>query len=292
MRAECSCPDPTPVCALRVLSSGILLLLAGVLNQPAAAEIAPTALADSLFENGRYYEAATEYERVLFQNPDTALIRQARMKLVRAYVRGGELDKAEAVLLESPSSGDSAEWDVRSDLALGYLRQREYADARSELLSLMTITRDSAQRRTLSRELGWLSIETGDFGEAADEFVVAGDSGLAMDCRGLTRLPARSPGLAMLASTVIPGSGELYDGNLSLGLSSLVVNAAVIAGTVYCIDRKLYLDAALLATVLFGRFYFGSRSNAYDLARDFNERIRQQAARDLKRRYGKGAENR
>jgi hypothetical protein len=155
------------------------------------------------------------------------------------------------------------------------------------LFNLMTMTKDSVQRRTLSREAGWLSVETGDFGQAADEFALAGDSAPTADCKRLTRLPSRNPGLAMLASTVIPGSGELYDGSLRLGLSSFAVNAAVITGVVYCVDRKFYLDAALLATVLFGRFYSGSRSNAYDLARDFNERIRQQAARDLRRRYGK-----
>lgn len=272
--------------------NGICFLLALALNSAAAAEITPTALADSLFENGRYYDAATEYERVLFQNPDTALIRQARMKLIQAYARNGEISKAEGLLVELSGDGDSAEWAARFDLALGYLRQKEYADARSELFNLMTMTKDSAQRRTLSRETGWLSVETGDFGGAADEFAPVGDSTLAAECRKLTRLPARNPGLAMLASTIIPGSGELYTGNVGLGLSSFAANAAVIAGVIYCVDRKLYLDAALLATLLFGRFYSGSRSNAYDLARDFNERVRQQAARDLKRRCGKLAGSR
>jgi tetratricopeptide (TPR) repeat protein len=245
------------------------------------------ALADSLFQNARYYDAATEYERVLFQNPDTAPIRQVRLKLVQTYARSGEMDKAEALLAELSGRGDSAEWAARFDLATGYLEQRDYASARSEWFNLLTVTRDSARQRTLHRESAWLSVETGDFGQAAEEFAGAGDSALTAECRGLARLPARNPGLAMLASTVIPGSGELYDGNVRLGLSSFMVNAAVIAGVVYCVDQKLYLDAALLASVLFGRFYSGSRSNAYDLAQDFNQRIREQAARDLKRRHGR-----
>jgi tetratricopeptide (TPR) repeat protein len=282
---------------------GIWFLLAGALNFAASAESASAALADSLFENGRYYDAATEYQRFLFrysQSSDSTdssgascgSVRPIRLKLARAYARGGEMDKAEALLSESPSSGDSAEWSARFDLATGYLEQKDYASAQSELFNLMTITRDSARRRTLSHEDGWLSVETGDFGQAADEFARARDSALAAECRRLTRLPARDPGLAMLASTVIPGSGELYDGNVRLGLSSLAVNAAVIAGVVYCADRRFYLDAALLASLLFGRFYSGSRSNAYELAQDFNERIRQQAARDLERRYGRGADGR
>jgi tetratricopeptide (TPR) repeat protein len=287
--------------AYRVTVFGIWFLLAWTLNLAAAAVVAPTALADSLFENGRYYDAATEYERVLFrhsQSTDSAdftdssganqgSIRQVRLKLVQAHARGGEIDKAEGLLVELSGSGDSAEWAARFDLAMGYLEQRDYASARSEWLNLLAVTRDSARQRRLRRQSAWLSVETGDFGQAAEEFALAGDSAPAAECRGLTRLPARDPGLAMLVSTVIPGSGELYDGRVGLGLTSFAVNAAVIAGVVYCVDRKFYLDAALLAEVLFGRFYSGSRSNAYDLARDFNTRIRKKAADDLKRRYSR-----
>ena len=282
-----------------VLLLGVWFLLAGASNSAAAAEIAPLAQADSLFETGRYYDATTEYERVLFrysQSTDSTdlpsanygSVRQVRMKLVQAFARSGEIEQAEALLSELPSKGDSAEWDARFDLALGYLSQKDYSNTRYELLNLTTITKDSARQSRLHRESGWLSVETGDFGQAAEEFALAGDSPLTAECRRLIRLPTRDPGLALLASTVIPGSGELYDGSVRLGLCSFAVNVAAIAGVVYCLDRKFYLDAALLASVLFERFYSGSRSNAYELAQDFNERIRRQAARELKQRYGKG----
>lgn len=270
-----------------VLAAWALLLVTG----------ATTELADSLFAHGKYYEAATEYERFLFRYPlstdftdftdssdtDSESVRQARLKLAQAYARSGELGRAEERLTDLPPAVDG--WDARFDLALGYVKQGEFGNARAELQTLRSASRDSGHSRKSSRELGWLAVGQGDFGRAAQDFAEAGDTTLTQECRRFTNLPARSPVLAMLASTVVPGSGEVYAGAVGLGLASFAVNAAVIAGVVYCVDRKLYLDAALLATVLFGRFYSGSRSNAYDLARDFNERQRQNAARELKRRY-------
>jgi len=249
-------------------------------------------LADSLFQGGQYYEAATEYERLRFRPTRDTSARPAQLRLVQTYARAGELNRAEALLADLPALGDSAEWAARSDLAQSYVKQKDYGNARAEFFNLLTVTRDSARRAELHRESGWLSVEVGDFGQAADEFALAEDPVLTAECRKLARLPSRNPGLGMLASTILPGSGELYAGNVRLGLSSLAVNAAVVAGVIYCVDRKLYLDAALLTTLFFGRFYSGSRSNAWDLAKDFNERVHQDAARDLKRRYGKRADRR
>jgi len=260
-----------------------------------------TDLADSLFEHGRYEEAATEYERLLFHhsqstdfadftdsaNTNYGSIRQVRLKLVQAYARNGELSRAEERLADLPPAQAADGWDARFDLALGYVRQRQFGNGRAELQTLRSASGDTSCSRKASHELGWLAVEQGDFGLAAVDFELSGDSALAPECRRFAKLPVRSPVLAMFVSTVVPGSGEVYAGDVRLGLMSFAANAAVIAGVVYCLDRKLYLDAALLGTLFFGRFYSGSRSNAYDLARDFNERTRRQAARELKRRYGK-----
>jgi hypothetical protein len=278
----------------RVLAVGLLLL--AVHHSAWATQEATSALADSLFLHGRYYEAATEYGRFLFRcslftdSADSSraspeFVRPAQLKLIQAYARNGELSRAEERLAALPPTADC--WDARFDLAQAYIRDGEFGNARAELQTLRSVGSDSLRSRKSSRELGWLAIEQGDFGLAAADFGRSGDSTLADECRGLAGLPTRSPVLAMLASTVVPGSGEVYAGAVGLGLASFAANAAVIAGVVYCVDRKLYLDAALLATVLFGRFYSGSRSNAYDLARDFNERQRQSTARELKRRYGR-----
>jgi hypothetical protein len=255
-----------------------------------ASSLSTRALADSLFCNAEYSAAATEYERLVFLHSADPLAGSARVMLVRSYARGGELDRAEAVLAELPAVSDSAEWEARFDLALGYARQKHYGDARAELANLQASARDSLRSCRVHRQLGWLGVEETDFPQAALEFAQSGDSLLAGECRRRARLPARNPTLGLLASTFLPGSGEVYAGNVRLGLAAFAANAAVIAGVVYCVDRKLYLDAALLTALFFGRFYGGSRNNAWDLAHEFNERAKRKAARELEERYGRGRE--
>ena len=137
----------------------------------------------------------------------------------------------------------------------------------------------------MNRHWGWLAADAGDFREAGQHFDRAHEPALAAECRKLEKLPLRNPDLAGLFSSFVPGTGELYAGNLKAGLSSLLVTAAMAAGIGYSISRRHYLDSALLFSIFFVRFYYGSRNNARDYAEDYNRRVREQAARSLKTRF-------
>ena len=156
-----------------------------------------TDLADSLFEHGLYEEAATEYERFLFQHPGDSFAPTARRRLVQSYARNGELSRAEERLADLPAAVDG--WEARFDLALGYVRQREFGNARAELQRLRSASGDSSRGRKASHELGWLATEQGDFGLAvADFWNCPGIPRWRRNAAGFVKLPVRSPVLAML----------------------------------------------------------------------------------------------
>ena len=52
------------------------------------------AFADHLFETGDYYRAITEYERVVFFDPDAAAAITARYQIAMSYYRGGKYSLA------------------------------------------------------------------------------------------------------------------------------------------------------------------------------------------------------
>jgi hypothetical protein len=242
---------------------------------------AELSLADSLFTHGDFYDAATEYERCVFAHAGETLPPIVRHRLAQSYARSGEFDRARRVFDALPA--DSLEAETRYQTALGLLEHDQPAPARLELNDLLLLDCDPELKRRASRQLAWLDASEGDMGQAGRSFRLAGDSALAQYAVRLSSLPQRRPELAVLLSSLLPGTGELYAGNLKYGLLSLLVNSATATGTVYSLSKGNYMDAALLFSVFFVRFYFGSRSNARDFAEDFNQRQAARAAQELRK---------
>lgn len=262
--------------------SFLLLLFSQFAEAPRA--LPEPGLADSLFARQAFYDAATEYERCLFAHRAESLPTGIRHRLVRAYARSGELNRARLLLDALPADTFLAR--TRYELALGYFEHSRPIQARIELNDLLAATDDTLLRQQARRLLAWIDVEEGDFARAGHDFLNAGDSTLAGEASRWANPPRRNPELAVLMSSILPGTGELYAGNLKYGVLSLLVNGATVTGTVYSLTRRNYMDAALLFSLFFVRFYFGSRSNARDFADDFNrlqtlkaaEHLRQQAA--------------
>lgn len=240
----------------------------------------PLALADSLLAVGCAREAVTEYQRYRFSHPDDIPVLS---RLIQAYAQSGELERAEALLVRFPAVTDSFSWLAHRSLALSYQQQNHFVRAEIQLQSLLGITHDSAQRRELHRYLAELALVERDLSRAAAHYAQSGDSLRSEQVRALARRQLKSPHLAELMSSVIPGTGELYAGNIRLGITAILVQGTVTAGIVYSLKQKYYLDAALLFSLLWTRFYIGSRTNARRLTEEYNDRLRTQAVNTLRR---------
>jgi hypothetical protein len=123
----------------------------------------------------------------------------------------------------------------------------------------------------------WILLRSeGDFGAAADRLnaVPPGPlrpaaDGLAHDLRTAPPIPHRSPALAGALSAVAPGAGQLYAGAPKDGLSALLVNGALIGGTV-ALARADRPGAAALTGVVGLSFYAGNIQAAVSAARHHN----------------------
>jgi hypothetical protein len=82
-------------------------------------------------------------------------------------------------------------------------------------------------------------------------------------------LPQRSPTMARILSTVLPGAGQIYTGNTLDGLIGLGLHGAMIAGTTGAVLAGLEGAAGIGAFFTWG-FYRTQMSNAEVSARDFN----------------------
>jgi hypothetical protein len=138
---------------------------------------------------------------------------------------------------------------------------------------------DSATQATYGplayRLRGWAYLEAGDYAQSAEEFRKAGDDSLAATVAVLTKkdrsLRLKNPVTARWLS-LIPGLGETYAGRPLFGLWAFLVNAGDTYLIVNALIKKNYVDALLVYTFLWQRFYAGSMSNASRFAMEHNER--------------------
>ena len=82
--------------------------------------------------------------------------------------------------------------------------------------------------------------------------------------------PRRSPTMAAVLSSFIPGSGEVYAGRPATGLLAFVVTAGSLVWAVTAARNDDWVSASVIVSTLFWRFYNGSRANAVAFADEFN----------------------
>ena len=226
-------------------------------------------LADSLYTRAEFDAAALEYKRSLFlssyeatSGSDTLL---TQIKLALSLYRNGEQKEADDILysLEGPI--------VRMVRAVLLIEEgNPYLAARA----INEETQDALGAQAY-RLRGWAYLEAGDFTQSVEEFRKAEDDSLAITVAVLEkRLPSlrlKNPRTARLLS-LLPGLGETYAGRPLFGLWAFLVNTGDTYLIVNALINKNYLDALLVYTFLWQRFYAGSMANADRFAREYNER--------------------
>ncbi len=236
-------------------------------------------LADSLYAYGSFDAAALEYKRSIYLSSfdttgsvDSLL---TRAKLALSLYRNGEQKEADAILysLEGPM--------VRMARAVLLIEEgNPYLAARAV---------DSATCETFGapayRLRGWAYMEAHEFKKASEEFCKAGEDSLAVLVAELVEIKLKNPKTARLLS-IIPGLGEAYAGRPLFGLWALAVNAGDTYLIINAILKQRYVDALLVYTFLWQRFYAGSMANADRFASDWNERAYKDALDPIRERFG------
>lgn len=243
-------------------------------------------LADSLYLQNDFYNAATEYERFLFYNPSDSLAGYARLRLGLSYAGLGEFSKAEQVLKNLMETSPPLAKKAQTALIKAYISEENYPLAQLELSDMLLFSQDDNEKKELYRLSGFLNLFEHNLAGAIGNFALAGSDSLLKATEALKRLPQKDPTLSGVLSTIVPGSGEIYCGRYRIGISAFIANALCVGGIVWTIKNKKYLDAILIFNFLFKRFYFGSQRNARDFANDYNEAAYERHLAELIKAYG------
>jgi tetratricopeptide (TPR) repeat protein len=235
--------------------------------------------AHSLYVSGEYYRAIGEFQRFLFFQPEHPLASEAQMTIGLAYFCGGRwLQAFEVFRLVTRATPDVA---MRAEAALWMAETRAREGNQVEAIRLYReLIRQYAGGVIAQRAaylMGWGYLRQRQWMEAREAFVQVDNKSpyrasaerLAAALDPPPELPQRSPTMARLFSTVLPGVGQIYTGQTLDGLIGLGLHGALIAGTTGAVVAGLEGAAGIGAFFTWG-FYQTQMSNAAVQAQGFN----------------------
>ncbi len=240
--------------------------------------------AQELFSRGEFFKAVLEYERLLHHFPDSPLADDAAFGMALSYDGAGEYGTANAAYRQILADFPTSESVPRVRLALGrsLALGRNYVDARWELEGLADETPplETSGRARILRGLTFLPTwelerAEADFLRTAADFPgeptgVLGAT-LAEIAARRAELRRVNPGLASLASALVPGLGQIIAGEFWDGVLALTTNALWIGATWWAAGEGEYATAALTGFIGAG-FYLGNIYNAGQAAEESNRR--------------------
>jgi tetratricopeptide (TPR) repeat protein len=237
------------------------------------------AFGQSLFAAGEYYRAIGELQRFLFFQPEDSLAAEAQLTIGLALFCGERWLQAFEVFRRIART--APDQTRRAEAALWMAETQARGGDQMEAVRLFQeVVRqypDSIIAQRAAYLMGWSYMRQRRWIEARDAFAgtdaaspyYPSSARLAAVLVIPPQLPHRSPTVARILSTVLPGTGQIYTGHTLDGLIGLGLHSALIAGTIGGIGAGLEGAAGIGAFFTWG-FYRTQMSNAATLARDFN----------------------
>jgi hypothetical protein len=230
-------------------------------------------LADSLYTHGYYDLAHIEYRRVFFFYPELKNTPDARFNCAMSLLNSGDTRGIEELQLVKNDFPGCVQ-EINNNLAHYYIESGNYYQAGT----LLAHTEEKGL-------LGFVYLLNGQYNDAHALFLENGNQSLVQEIVLYMRKPKKSRETATLLSFICPGAGEIYAGNIKLGIMDFLLNLGSGYLVYNALKQKKYVDATLAFTFLFQRFYFGSIYNAQKSVIERNELERQKWLEHIENTY-------
>ena len=240
--------------------------------------------ADFLYEQGDYLRAAGEYERYLFYQPQES--EQIRYRIALCYRFAGQTEQAIQnfqMLLRMHPEGRFVS-RVYYQMGATYFLTDQFQQTAQFLQETLPRITDTPQHAEAEQLLGLSYLmqkqwsEAGEIFKTLQESEVVSISQKAMVYHNYAktgaRLPTRSPILAGILSTIVPGAGRLYTGRLGDAFTSLFL-VGITGWQAYDGFQRDGLSSVkgwMLGTIS-GIFYVGNIYGSIISARVYNRHI-------------------
>ena len=276
---------------LKYIIFSVLIVFSLFFSEICFAQIsADRAFADYLFTQGEYYRAITEYYRLLFATKDSSTTTILLKNIGLCYFNGESYDEYIS-FLNTHRKDFQANPQILEEMDLHLGKSYYFLGEYPKAITTLEWSNVSFNNSLISEAqflLGLSYARIFSWQAAAKQFKLIDNNSsfkqfsniFISSEKELVNLTRKSPALAGVFSTIIPGSGYIYCNRLGTGFTSLLINGLLIWTCRDAIANEQYGLAA--ATGFFGMgWYIGNIKGSVDAARVYNANKRHRYINDL-----------
>jgi TM2 domain-containing membrane protein YozV len=243
-------------------------------------------LAKKLYDEENYFDAVTEFKRLLFFYDGDIYRYESNLLTGLSYKNGSKFPEAiqHLTLAELNSKNIDEVFIARLEIIKVNILRRTTARAFTLLDSLQNDSRFINKIDEINYWRGWAYIFSDDWRNASLSFsAIQKDHELSLLCDSVAN-DLYSPQLAKILS-LVPGAGQFYTGEYVSGVISIGWNVLWGYLTINAFMEDRVLDGLLIGSLVWWRFYFGNIQNAEGFAIENNLELTNSALRYLQDDY-------
>lgn len=243
-------------------------------------------LAKKLYEEEKYFDAVTEFKRLLFFYEGDNYSYESNLLIGLSYKEGAKFSEAiqHFALAELNSKNIDEVFIARLEIIKANILRRTTARALTILDSLLNDSRFASKIDEINYWRGWTYIFSDDWENASLSFsAIQLKHHLALLCDSIAN-DLYNPQLAKILS-IVPGAGQFYTGEYVSGLISIGWNVLWGYLTINAFMEERMFDGLMVGSLLWWRFYSGNIQNAEKFAIEKNLEKTNSALRYLQNDY-------
>ncbi len=243
--------------------------------------------ADSLFQAEKYFDAITEYKRLLYFDKLNNYNYSANLKIGMSYKAGAKFNEAIKYfsIAKKNCAVDSNIIKVELEIIKSNILRGTIPKAIQKLSELQKQYPNVIDSTEIYYWSGWAYMLGDDWVSASNEFA-------KIDMHNQLKILADSVAsekysvtFAKIASFIIPGFGQFYTGNYLSGIMSLGWNVLWGYLTINAFITDRAVEGILIGGLLWTRFYRGNFQNAEKFAINKNREISKKGFNYLQYEY-------
>jgi TolA-binding protein len=248
--------------------------------------------AESLFQQGDFFRAITEYKRFIFFYPEDELVEDSLFRIGESYFRAGRweetISSVDNFLNEFPESDltDAA-------LFLKATAQRNLKRFDEALTSFSQIIKRGVEpyREQAIYQSAMVFVARNDWEKAKSTLSIMPESSplyaaartFSAGLERINEIPAKSPVVAGSLAAVLPGAGHVYTERYRDAAIAFLLNGAFIWSAVELFRKEEYVTGGIVTFFELG-WYSGNIYSAVGSAHKYNERSKGEYLKELQER--------
>ncbi|MCG6534406.1 MAG: tetratricopeptide repeat protein [Syntrophales bacterium LBB04] len=249
--------------------------------------------AESLFEEGDYFRAISEYKRYIYLSPGHDQTDKASVRIAESYFRAGRWPEAIESCSKFIASNPSSPLYYETLYLKGRAEKQDkrYDDAIATF-DIIESKKSQNYRDKAIYQKALIMLERADWQGTRDVLIlIPPDSVLYSSAESLKaelarahQLPTKSPASAGFLAAILPGAGHLYTERPKDALVAFLLNSAFIWAAVESFQHDNYAVGGIFTFFELG-WYGGNIYSAVSSAHKYNRRQEDDFIKQLKDKF-------